>query len=204
LDRSLKKAYAEYSNILLILDAAIKTRIKRADISCKESCGYCCSQLIIMRRIETSYMLYAIQDCSDLIKKTIMEQLREWKNRYISFININRLASFEKLIEEENRLKYFQLDNKCPFLNRENSCCYIYNARPIACRLHYVSTPIDRCKSYNKTERELRLDTRDFYDFLSPMLNDLEKQFSLLYNTGKRIYDTFHTNRWIYLSHFNI
>lgn len=186
---NLNKAYEEFKEWLEVVDQY--TDMISDDWSCKKGCSYCCSQLIFMRRIETSYLTFHLKKLKRKTRKTIRKQLKEWNKTYASFIESNNIHRMYEIMKESNRNLYFQKDNECPFLNRKRKTCYIYDYRPIACRTHFVTTNPEYCSPNNKTQEIQYPDHSILTDKLDPALDELEKKYDLL-NDGKRLFDTFH------------
>ena len=120
-----------------------------------------------MRRIETSYLTNKLLQLNRKIRKTIKKQLKLWHKNYFDFF---RDIDQDKVLDEHTKLSYYKINNQCPFLNQKEKYCYVYKARPIACRMHFVESKPSLCNPKNTSGGVVRWSHSEAYTKINPAL----------------------------------
>ena len=120
----------------------VDLKLKNTAKVCKQGCAHCCNQIIPVHAVEEfSITQFANQKLNAETKSIISKQLEAWIK------NLNDLFPNHKVIFEEEYAKLVVdiANNRtaCPFLISNE--CSIYEARPIACRTHYVTDSPGAC-----------------------------------------------------------
>ena len=131
-----------------VVESAIEATEKEGEsISCKKGCAACCAQLVPISETETQFISRKIMSMPRQKKRTIMQRFEAAKLVFEG-AGIWQDLLQPQLIKKERRkefaLKYFQLQQFCPFL--ENGACSIHEQRPIACREYLVSSDASHCR----------------------------------------------------------
>lgn len=116
------------------------------EISCRKGCANCCSYMVSLSSAEAFYLQKHILSLPSEKRKPILH----------SFLRAARIIAANKIppisntaIDESESLKsisnwYQKMNIKCPFIS-ENSCSQ-YDARPLVCREHLVTSPAKACQ----------------------------------------------------------
>ncbi|MCF7954161.1 MAG: YkgJ family cysteine cluster protein [Phycisphaerae bacterium] len=119
------------------------------EISCKKGCAQCCSYLVSLSSAEAFYLQKQILSLPGEKRKPILH----------SFLRAARKIAANKIppvnttgMDESQRLEsisnwYQKLDIKCPFI--VDNTCSQYNARPLVCREHMVTSPPRACRPFS-------------------------------------------------------
>jgi len=125
-------------------------------ISCKAGCGACCRHPVPLAEIEV-YQLAELVEAMPEPRRTEVKKRFADANAHFAKMNwferVSALAAMpmpsdpnyipSELLDEV--MRYFHEWIPCPFL--EDESCSIYNARPLACREHLVTSPAVNCSN---------------------------------------------------------
>ena len=113
-------------------------------VTCRKGCSDCCSALFDLSLVEAMYINQAFADTFDYGRKrsNILERASEI-DRALTRIKRDFYRA-EKDGEKADAImqKVASMRMPCPLLD-ENNECYLYEARPITCRLYGIPTEID-------------------------------------------------------------
>lgn len=106
--------------------------------SCKAGCGACCHQEILLPRPEADLMVNHLRaHLAPADMAALQTRLSEWL-RWVREV----LPGLLKGNSDWDHV-YYNEGPGCPLLIDNN--CSAYPVRPLTCRLHYVSSPPERC-----------------------------------------------------------
>ena len=96
-------------------------------------------------------------------------------------------------MDEHTKLSYYKINNQCPFLNQKENYCYVYKARPIACRMHFVESKPSLCNPKNTSGGVVRWSHSEAYTKINPALEGIEQKYDMVpekapFETFNRIY----------------
>ena len=119
------------------------------EISCKKGCAHCCSYMVSLSSAEAFYLQKHIHSLDAGTRRPIMH----------SFLRGARTIAANKIppvntpdMDESQRLEsisdwYQKMNIKCPFIV-DNECSQ-YDARPLVCREHMVTSPPAGCRPFS-------------------------------------------------------
>lgn len=169
-----------YSNLY---NGYIKTLKEGEQISCKKGCFHCCYQhvgLFLAHGILIVDYLYS----HDVVLNNFLNNYPQWKESAWD-ISLKLDAELNSAMQERNPAailrhannplssSYFDIQVPCPFLL--NSCCSIYEVRPLNCAGHYSTSPCEWCSENSPKEPKI--------EEALPSDSDMIKLFSLPYFT---------------------
>ncbi len=131
--------------------------------TCHKGCSYCCVLYIEAGIAECEAIVYYLYNNINAFL-TFLEQYPAWRHETERHGDLARAcqAGRAKLRREKDNVEanrrealdslmdYQSLDVPCPFLH--NGACSIYEVRPYACAVHYVTTPADWCSPFHPGE----------------------------------------------------
>ncbi len=132
LDETLAKTRQVLDAVETVNEAA--TAPINNEIACRKGCGFCCHQLLLVKKGEALLMRKAMKSLRRAARREITQQAkiqlkalkragyqgsRDWKNR-------QRMVQFGEVIR--------QAGLPCPFLGRASQACVIYEDRAVPCR----------------------------------------------------------------------
>lgn len=108
--------------------------------SCSVNCSYCCDVYVETSKLEIDLIKYEINSLPGFIREEVMSRIGEFRNRWDSFKKVNGIP-----ITDSQRRLYFDQKIPCAFLL--DGKCSIYNVRPYKCRVYFVFTSPEKCKT---------------------------------------------------------
>ncbi len=118
-----------------------KFRLEGITPTCTEGCSFCCRQKIPLSLSEAHVL-------AQYIKRNFSDQQKEaFRNRMSVWFDWVRheLPKYGNTTEDEGAAFY---DSSPGWPLLVDGTCLTYPARPFVCRVHYVSTSLDNCRSY--------------------------------------------------------
>jgi len=132
-----------------VVEAAVEVTEKEGkSISCKKGCAACCAQLVPISETETQFIFQKIASMAKKKRQAIMQRFEAAKLVFEGagiWEDLLQPHLLKKERRKELGLKYFQLQQFCPFL--ENGACSIHEQRPIACREYLVTSDASHCRN---------------------------------------------------------
>lgn len=117
--------------------------MKKINNVCAKGCHYCCHQFISIIPVEElAITRYIKNEIHYQVRKQLCKRIIEWFEYFDQHTPKHFIVSTEHIQEFEKQCakdKY-----PCPFLI--DNACSIYPVRPIVCRTHAVTTPIQTCE----------------------------------------------------------
>lgn len=113
--------------------------------TCGSGCGHCCRHHILTNDLEAHTLVQHIkrefseQQILDLKMRT--QQWHVWDNR---------MPGRHPLKHTDKGVDMTGYTHSCPL--NVNGSCSAYNARPVVCRAHYVSSPVRACRTAHDLE----------------------------------------------------
>ena len=142
--------YTPYESFMLgeyrEIDKAIKKELEKfrlEDIvpTCGEGCYFCCRQKIPLSLPEAHVLgQYIKRNFSDKQKDELRKRMSAWFD-WVS----HELPKYGNTAETEMEA-FYDHSPYCPLLVVGK--CSTYPVRPFVCRVHYVSSSLDNCRSY--------------------------------------------------------
>jgi Fe-S-cluster containining protein len=108
--------------------------------TCSKGCAHCCRQEILVPRAEAEVIIEWLQ------ASWSAEQIEALKDRLRTWLAWHLGELTRRVNAGEDRLKVTYEDGPgCVVLS--DDACSIYPVRPTMCRMHYVTSSADRCRS---------------------------------------------------------
>ena len=144
---------AKYAAILPIVDQEIRTATKdiHKQIACKAGCSHCCHVLVEVVWEEALnlgvWLNRQPKSTQTRVRRKLLARYKARKNFFESRPSTKFVAKPTKSgknLSEPTYNRFFKGNHgACPFLH--NSKCEAYEARPVSCRLHLVTSPASSC-----------------------------------------------------------
>lgn len=112
-------------------------RVQGHTVPCREGCDACCSDLGYTSSVELAPAVARIRRMSPHRQRRIREQLAQWQRR-IAAAGIDPQLAPTADPPPAIRAGYYAARAVCPLLDRERHRCMVYEARPMACRGHWL------------------------------------------------------------------
>lgn len=123
---------------------AIETELKDEESVCKKGCHYCCYQSVELFSVEIKEITKFIRDIlPTAVKQQLKKNIREWMDIYNDYVMNIPDPTIEDITVKLNEV-LAENEISCPFLIQNK--CSIYSRRPIACRTHFESKDLQKCK----------------------------------------------------------
>lgn len=142
----LETIFEEYEEIRAEADAIFAHMENQFSncVTCRKGCSDCCNALFDLSLVEAMYINQAFADRFDYGRKrsNILERASEI-DRALTRIKRDFYRAEkdgEKAVDIMQKVATMRMP--CPLLD-ENNECYLYDARPITCRLYGIPTEID-------------------------------------------------------------
>lgn len=167
-----------------LIDSAVEANKEGGEeITCRIGCDYCCHLLVEIGWEEAQQLATWVIALPEPQREAFILKVRKNAaaarkvfSRRIDAGHCLQPGSSEQEIPDEAYDEYF-FDNKIPCCFLESGKCAAYEARPIACRLHLVSS--DPCHCSSATHREDEYEVPDLIEELkdetAPVIGLLEK-----------------------------
>lgn len=117
-------------------DVAVDSLVRQAraeghSIPCKRGCSNCCYDIAIVCHLEMPPIIEQLRKMDPIELHVVALATEEWIKR-------TKAAGINPFNSEPDVTTYFQAKLACPLLNLATGECRVYDARPVACRGHYV------------------------------------------------------------------
>jgi Fe-S-cluster containining protein len=110
--------------------------------TCKKGCSHCCRQLVMAAPLEGMALLHFIQNEIPVDKQQrIIDRTKDWFNWREKELP-RHISESKKDVMKESAAHY-NFGPHCPLL--EDGICTIYEVRPMACRVFYVTSDPRGC-----------------------------------------------------------
>ena len=158
--------------------AVEKTREEGGQVPCRKGCSACCRYLVPVSVPEAFWTMDRILGMPESGRRVMLQRCFFAAKRILSERPPNSFAdqSTEMLSigeAEQNRVAnwYSCLKLVCPFQHRKS--CTIYEARPLACREHFVKGSARKCRGGRGTAEVIEMPVR-MLDVLVQLASELE------------------------------
>ena len=128
------------------IDKAIKKELEKFRLegtapTCGEGCYFCCRQKIPLSLPEAHVLAqYIKRNFSDKQKEELRQKMSNW------FAWVRHELPKHGNTSEDEMAAFYDHGPYCPLLVEGK--CLTYPVRPFVCRVHYVSSSLDNCRSY--------------------------------------------------------
>lgn len=182
----------DYQRLLPQLYSGINSRYEEtlqegAQTSCTKGCFYCCYQHIAINLAHGILIVDYLYSHDEILinyinnysqwNESVGNISQEIDTEFNSAIQAHEPSTILKHPDNPLITEYFDAQAPCPFLS--NSCCSIYEVRPLCCAGHYSTSPSEWC-SKNSTEKPNIMESL-------PTDFELEKIFTLRNTTPNLI-----------------
>lgn len=165
--KRLRRLGRKMTSVYKELDPGVAKAMDGMKVSCKPGCASCCYLLTLATLPEAVAVAEYI--LSNVERRKLVPELskRFWQ----------QAEAIERGGLRQIRLNYLKKKVPCGLLNTENNICMAYEARPGACRYHFVVSPPENCADVEA--QVARVDTRGVELALLSEANKVSKQTKL-------------------------
>lgn len=127
------------------IDRVIEAELATVAVSCRSGCAHCCTQEITVARAEAEAVADWIKASWDEARiAAFADRLRAWLAWY-------RTEYPKHVAGGMGRSEvFYERAPACPAL--VDNACSIYPARPLTCRMMYVTSPVGACRKKSDPE----------------------------------------------------
>ena len=104
-----------------------QTKVTGVKVACRDKCYFCCHIPVDARPHEIFFVMDHLQATRDVSENAAIQET---------------LSAHTQMFEKLNAMQRAATNRRCAFLKNES--CSIYEARPLACRMHH-SVNVDHC-----------------------------------------------------------
>lgn len=136
----LKPLRAAYTLIDEQFEKGVKE--KGIQLSCQKGCSSCCQQLVMATIPEAMIVISHVMMSDYHIANRFVQQFNERGGKQINM----SLELMAESSQEVRATKWWQLQQPCLLLKKDDNTCGAYTARPPVCRTYAVISEPDKCK----------------------------------------------------------
>lgn len=113
--------------------------------TCSKGCSHCCRQELYAPRAEVEAMIEWLESSAPHLLEGLKARIAAWLDWYRS--------QYPKLVAGgiARRDAFYHHGPPCPAL--VDDACAVYPVRPMFCRTHYVTSPVDACRPEGDSAR---------------------------------------------------
>lgn len=147
-----------FEKLLTQVDIEIKKMEEETQLtsSCASGCAHCCYFPVIVTRLEAKLMLMFINQMPDEKKRTILNQISTYTEKYSSKLTTVQQINFKE--DESFKLKYKTAGIPCVFLDEQSNRCMVYEIRPNSCRTYVNYVDISVCSKEHLPKEPLNFE----------------------------------------------
>jgi Fe-S-cluster containining protein len=141
MDKTAKQLGRRMLSVYRALDPKFEELAAKENVTCKKGCASCCYLQIYITLPEAVALAEKLSEDPVRMQKVISD----------CYEQLNKL-------NPDNALHFKQM-LPCVLLNEADKTCSVYDARPTACRHHYVVSPAENCSPLSENTEIVRLNT---------------------------------------------